>query len=130
MCSLTRAQMSDAVNHPSHYLGHYRREVIELTEKCSFCCGNALKYILRARWKRDEIEDLEKSVWYFNRMLKIRETQRHAYAQGAREILMEFVEDEHDPDYKAALKSACLGKWKNAVVTLNLLIIKKRKANE
>ena len=39
----------EAVNHPSHYAAHYRREVIELTSHFDFTTGNALKYVLRCR---------------------------------------------------------------------------------
>ena len=35
----------EAVNHPSHYAAHYRREVIELTSHFDFTTGNALKYV-------------------------------------------------------------------------------------
>ena len=41
----------EAVNHPSHYAAHYRREVIELTSHFDFTTGNALKYVLAAASK-------------------------------------------------------------------------------
>lgn len=59
----------DPVNHPSHYT-QYKREVIDLTEKLSFCVGNACKYILRAPYKGREAEDLRKAQWYVTRSLK------------------------------------------------------------
>lgn len=56
----------DAVNHPPHYK-QYRHEVIELTENLDFCVGNACKYILRAPFKGNERQDLEKALWYMER---------------------------------------------------------------
>ena len=60
---------NDPVNHPSHYT-QYKREVIDLTEKLSFCVGNAVKYILRAPYKGREVEDLQKAMWYVERSLR------------------------------------------------------------
>ena len=59
--------MTDAVNHPSHYT-QYSREVIELTELCDFCTGNAIKYILRSPYKGKPVEDLDKAKWYLKRL--------------------------------------------------------------
>lgn len=60
------AETPDMVNHPPHYK-QYGIEVIEITEKLNFCKGNAVKYILRAEFKGNEIEDLEKAEWYIRR---------------------------------------------------------------
>lgn len=60
---------ADPVNHPAHYT-RYSREVIELTEHCSFCLGNAFKYILRAPFKGRREEDIDKSMWYLNRYFR------------------------------------------------------------
>ena len=56
----------ERVNHPSHYAAHYRREVIELTGHFDFTTGNALKYVLRCRFKEKPAEDLQKARWYLN----------------------------------------------------------------
>lgn len=56
------------VDHPDHYTSHPSGvEAIEITEYMSFCLGNAMKYIWRAGQKNDQIEDLEKAIWYLNR---------------------------------------------------------------
>lgn len=60
----------DPVNHPEHYT-QYEHEVIELTEKLDFCLGNAVKYILRAPFKGNQIQDLEKARWYLNHKLEM-----------------------------------------------------------
>lgn len=52
-----------AVNHPDHY-NQYEVEVIELIRYMDFDSGNAIKYILRAPFKGNMIQDLEKAIWY------------------------------------------------------------------
>jgi hypothetical protein len=60
--------INDPVNHPKHYTWHPSGiEVIQITEHMNFCLGNAIKYILRSDHKKDQIQDLEKAVWYINR---------------------------------------------------------------
>jgi len=60
---------ADPVNNPSHYkMGEV--EVIQVTEQLNFFRGNAVKYICRAGKKEDEIQDLEKAIWYLQRELK------------------------------------------------------------
>lgn len=61
--------MKDLVNSPPHYT-QYEHEVIELTENLNFCVGNACKYILRAPYKGNEKQDLEKALWYMERSKK------------------------------------------------------------
>lgn len=58
----------DPVNRPAHYIGHPSGvECIQITEHMNFCRGNAIKYIWRAGEKGDEVQDLEKAVWYIQR---------------------------------------------------------------
>ena len=60
--------------HPKHYnKGKY--EVIDIIEgqKLGFHLGNAIKYILRAKYKDNEILDLKKAIWYLKRYIKIKE---------------------------------------------------------
>lgn len=60
--------MHDPVNNPAHYTSHPSGvEAITIAEHCNFCRGNAIKYIMRAGLKGDEIEDLEKAAWYIQR---------------------------------------------------------------
>lgn len=67
----------DSVNHPSHY----NRGTIEVADfiadqQLNFNRGNAIKYICRAGFKSDEVEDLEKAIWYLNHELKMCNRQR------------------------------------------------------
>jgi len=57
----------DNVAKPFHY-NQYPHEVIELTECLGFCLGNAVKYILRSPFKGKEVEDLQKAIWYIERL--------------------------------------------------------------
>ncbi len=66
--SATVETIGDPVNHPPHYTSHPSGvEVIQITEHMNFCLGNAIKYILRADHKGNQIQDLKKASWYINR---------------------------------------------------------------
>ena len=76
-----KEQKTDNVNHPPHYTWLKELcgiEVIDITRHMNFCCGNALKYILRAGHKKDasltdtdkQIEDLNKAIWYLKDEIK------------------------------------------------------------
>ena len=63
---------SDNVNHPEHYISN-EIEVIDIIEafNLNFHLGNAVKYILRAGKKHDNVkEDIKKAIWYLNRFIK------------------------------------------------------------
>jgi len=63
--------VSDNVNHPRHYTEHPSGvECIQITEHMGFNLGNAMKYIWRADLKGNQIEDLEKALWYINREIQ------------------------------------------------------------
>ena len=86
----------EAVNHPSHYAAHYRREVIELTARFDFSTGNAMKYVLRCRFKALPAEDLQKANWYLNYFIDHPEVG-YAMQEGTEEILADFLEDLSKP---------------------------------
>ena len=76
-----KEQKTDSVNHPAHYTWLKDLcgiEVIDITRHMNFCCGNALKYIIRAGHKKDasltdtdkQIEDLNKAMWYIKDEIK------------------------------------------------------------
>ena len=65
--------MIEAVNSPTHYTTHPSGvECIQITEHMNFCLGNAIKYIWRADLKGNDIENLQKAVWYINREIQRR----------------------------------------------------------
>lgn len=62
------AANGDPVNSPAHYKAHPSGiECIQVTEHMSFCLGNAMKYIWRAGEKGNQVQDLEKAIWYIKR---------------------------------------------------------------
>lgn len=68
--------MVDMVNHPSHYtqggiecIDALEAATINLKGIEAVCTANAIKYLWR--WKeKGGIEDLEKSKWYIDRLIK------------------------------------------------------------
>lgn len=71
------ANEREVVNHPSHYK-HGGIEAIDVIEawELGFALGNTVKYISRAGYKGDDIEDLEKAAWYLAREVARRKKQR------------------------------------------------------
>lgn len=61
----------DVVNHPSHYT-RGNIEVIDFIEdqQLSYHLGNVVKYVARAGFKGDKVEDLKKAQWYLNRYIR------------------------------------------------------------
>tara|TARA_R100001443_G_scaffold105850_1_gene115027 strand:+ start:64 stop:561 length:498 start_codon:yes stop_codon:yes gene_type:complete len=59
-----------SVNHPSHY-NKTSLEVIDAIDiwGLNFSEGNVIKYLLRAKHKNNAREDLEKALWYVQRLL-------------------------------------------------------------
>lgn len=66
----------DVINHPSHYT-RGKIEVIDFIEdqQLPYHLGNVVKYIARAGYKGDKLEDLKKARWYLDRY--INEVMQH-----------------------------------------------------
>jgi hypothetical protein len=63
-----KKEVKDNVNHPAHYkMGGI--ETIDFLEakNLNYNLGNVVKYITRADYKGNKIEDLKKAQWYLNR---------------------------------------------------------------
>jgi hypothetical protein len=66
--SSPKKEVKDNVNHPAHYkMGGI--ETIDFLEakNLNYNLGNVVKYITRADYKGNKIEDLKKAQWYLNR---------------------------------------------------------------
>ena len=65
-----RYSYEQSVNHPSHY-NKTSLEVIDAIDiwGLDFSEGNVIKYLLRAKHKNNAREDLEKALWYVQRLL-------------------------------------------------------------
>jgi hypothetical protein len=62
----------EKVNHPNHYGGENNvYEAIKIIEAhdLNFVEGNVIKYLLRYK-KKNGFEDLEKALWYMNRLVE------------------------------------------------------------
>ena len=62
--------MKERVNHPNHY-NQGKIEVIDFIEdwKLNFSAGNVIKYVVRAPYKEEKLEDLKKAMWYLQRLI-------------------------------------------------------------
>jgi hypothetical protein len=67
--------MHDPVNHPKHYL--HKEGGLECIDYIkqqlgvnfpAYLEGNAIKYLHRHKYKDSNIRDLEKSIWYINKL--------------------------------------------------------------
>ena len=60
-------EKKEMVNHPSHY--NKGIETIEYIESWSmnFNTGNVIKYVTRAGYKNNQLEDMKKAMWYLQR---------------------------------------------------------------
>jgi len=66
--SSSKAEVKDNVNHPAHYKtgGIETIDFIE-AKSLNYNLGNVVKYITRADYKGNKLEDLKKAQWYLNR---------------------------------------------------------------
>jgi hypothetical protein len=95
------AELHDAVVRPSHYnTERYRHEacgepieVIDITRRHDFCAGNALKYIMRAGFKGDELEDLRKARRYLDYLIEELVAQQETAEILADESTMEAIRE-------------------------------------
>ena len=56
------------VNHPPHYNQNPSGiECIDVIEHMPFNVGSAIKYLWRAGYKQDAVEDFQKAIWYIER---------------------------------------------------------------
>lgn len=77
--TLPVGNLKDMVNHPSHYT-HGKYEAIDVIEdwKLNFNLGNTVKYIARAGYKDNIIQELNKSLWYLQREINRLEKENNS----------------------------------------------------
>lgn len=86
--------MKETVNHPQHYNSlpatcdkcGENIECISVVRHLSFNLGNALKYIWRANYKENTVEDLRKAIWYLEDEIKQRERNERKISPLEKEI--------------------------------------------
>ncbi|WBU87822.1 hypothetical protein BtpYZU01_37 [Brochothrix phage BtpYZU01] len=77
-------EQTDTVNSPSHY-NQTKIEAIDIIEDVTagyqsnvkYHIGNAIKYLIRAPFKNNTVEDLKKAVWYIQRAIDKLEGERN-----------------------------------------------------
>ena len=72
------SETNSQIDHPQHYKGKDNPyEVIKVIEawKLNFNLGNVLKYIGRLGDKDEEIQELEKALWYLQREINNRKNK-------------------------------------------------------
>ena len=66
--------MSDKINHPSHYTqGSIEVWDFIIDQKMDYLRGNAIKYICRAPFKENYVEDIKKAIAYLNKAIAVAE---------------------------------------------------------
>lgn len=77
-------QQKDMANHPSHY-NQGSIETIDFIEDqhFDFHIGTAIRYLCRAGHKWNEIEDLEKAIWYIQRKIDALKKAKEGIEQHA-----------------------------------------------
>ena len=68
-------QMVDLVNHPPHYNKGGVEAIDYIKQQLgkdfpAYLEGSAIKYIHRHKYKEANIQDLEKAVWYINKLIE------------------------------------------------------------
>ena len=59
--------VEDAIHHPKHYTSDdCGVEAIEITSLLPACISNAVKYVWRCGKKDEDLQELEKALWYIN----------------------------------------------------------------
>lgn len=76
-CNNSKGNVSDSVNHPSHYETGAPFECIDVMletqgveDTKGFCVCNAMKYIYRHR-RKNGVEDLKKARWYLDKYIEL-----------------------------------------------------------
>lgn len=73
----------DPVNHPAHY--NRGIEVLDFIEayELDYADGQVIKYVARARFKGDYLQDLKKAQFYLNRKIELTEKEIAEAKRGA-----------------------------------------------
>lgn len=123
---------NDNVNHPKHYatsMPTIQVECIDFAKKMNFCQGNAFKYVWRAGYKEDILEDLEKALWYIDQSMKLEyaaqemDDWKYVYEKiiktntsGELEYRIEALDCIARQDYRSAV--LCIKEWKKEINVL------------
>ena len=90
---------NDAVKNPKHYFHPSGIEVIEITRYESFLRGNIIKYVMRAPYKGNELQDLKKAAQYLQW-----EIERIERGLGVEDMVEELTDVSMDTDNFAVIE--------------------------
>jgi len=62
--------MSDPVNHPDHYTKGIECADYIKSWEMDFFQGNVVKYVTRYKHKGKPLEDLQKALWYLQKLIE------------------------------------------------------------
>ena len=95
---------SDSVNHPAHYnygnveVIDYIRDCIGIQGEYYFCIGNCIKYISRAEYKNNKLQDLMKCKWYLTRAIEDLDEMNNSNetSESATDVINELNTEEFE----------------------------------
>lgn len=76
MEQLDKYEIDDMVNSPCHYTAggieviDYIKSKLAYKEYTGYLLGNIIKYISRAGYKSNSVQDYKKAAWYLNELIK------------------------------------------------------------
>ncbi|WP_082134269.1 DUF3310 domain-containing protein [Mycolicibacter heraklionensis] len=113
--------MTDMVNHPPHYTSHPSGiECIDITRRCGFSMGNAVKYIWRA-WDKGALNtDLDKARFYLRDNIAHGSAAHPPYNAG--KLLLEAASYDANPDRSQLLYLIAHGQLDNVIRRIDVLI--------
>ncbi|BDR56517.1 DUF3310 domain-containing protein [Xylocopilactobacillus apis] len=90
-------EVYDDVNNPRHYTEYYPLQPIDVIEntQMSYNLGQIFKYLVRAPYKNNELEDLKKAKYYV-KLLKSEEIKNFLNFPFSKKYIYEFFEKALD----------------------------------
>ena len=76
-CKKQNSVNDERVNHPEHYTkGGIEVHDFISAWRMDFDAGNVIKYVTRAPYKNNKLEDLKKARWYLNKLIEEAEKEK------------------------------------------------------
>lgn len=107
--------MGDNINHPDHYTKGIETIDFIISKELDYELGNVIKYITRAPYKGNYLEDLRKARWYLTHKIQRLETKNKRIE--ALEALSTIKESYEEEDFELDLDKCprCKGPADNGI---------------